>query len=137
MKKLFLYVFLGLLFSTKVYSFDYGYDIWDNYSGGAFSYFGAFIIILLILYNAFFGKRDTKYVIWAWILFFATFGVVLSLFKDAGFLEAMIALGAGFAVQMSIFYLNALAENKEYADWVQKNKYLTKKKKKRKRKRRK
>ena len=49
----------------------------------------------------------------------------------------MIALGAGFAVQMFILYLNALAENKEYADWVQKNEYLTKKKKKRKRKRRK
>ena len=128
MKKLLGIVVLGLLFYTKVYSYDYGYDIWDNYSGGAFSNFGAFIIILLILYNAFFGSTSTKFAIWAWILFFATFGFVLSLFKDVGFLEAMIALVAGVVVQMFTYYLNALWENKEYRAWVQKNEYLPKKK---------
>ena len=132
MKKLLAILVLGLLWCNPAFAFNYLLD--EGLSGP--SSFGGLIIILLILYGAFFGTRVVKSVIWGWIMFFATFGYVFWLFQpDGGFLEAMIALAAGFAVLM---FFNALAEkhkDRENIEWLQRDKYLRNKaKRKRKRK---
>ena len=127
MKKLLVILILVLLFSGNAYSFDYGYDIWQNYSGGILpEEIGGGIIVLLILYTAFFGETKTKFAIWSWIFFFGTFGFVLSLFDNGGFLEAMISLGAGLAACCFIIYLGDLWEKKEYSDWAKSKKKLKK-----------
>ncbi|MDA9861289.1 hypothetical protein N9C51_02995 [Candidatus Pelagibacter sp.] len=102
---------------------------------GGSSSFGGLIIILLILYGAFFGTRVVKSVIWGWIMFFVTFGYVLWFLQPGGFLEAMIALGAGLAVLIFFIFLGENKKN-EFEEgsalWNQINKTKKKKKKKKK-----
>ena len=134
MKKLLGILVLGLLWCNPAFAYNYLLEL----GLGGSSSFGGAIIIFAILYGAFFGNKFTKSIIWGWIMFFATFGYVLWLFQpDGGFLEAMIALAAGFAVLM---FFNALAEkhkDRENIEWLQRDKYLRNKaKRKRKRKKR-
>ena len=134
MKKLLGILVLTLFWINPAVAFNYLLD--EGLSGP--SSFGGLIIILLILYGAFFGTRVVKSVIWGWIMFFVTFGYVLWLFQpDGGFLEAMIALAAGFAVLMFFIFLGEKEKKNEHEEWVQRDKYLGNKAKKKRKKRKK
>ena len=134
MKKLLAILVLGLLWCNPAFAFNYLLD--EGLSGP--SSFGGLIIILLILFGAFFGTRVVKSVIWGWIMCFVTFGFVLWLFQpDGGFLEAMIALAAGFAVLMFFMFLGEKEKKNEHEGWVQRDKYLRNKVKKKRKKHRK
>ena len=120
MKKL-LIILVALLWCKPAFAFNYLLDL----GLGGSSSFGGLIIILLILFGAFFGSRVVKSVIWGWIMCFVTFGFVLWLFQpDGGFLEAMIALAAGFAVLMFFIFLGEKEKKNEQEEWVQRDKYL-------------
>jgi len=101
MKKLLAIIFLSLFFSNKAFAFNYLFDLGLSGTSGI----GGAILGLLIIYGAFFGTKVYKSVIWGWILFFATFGFVLSLFSDPGFIEAMISLALGFGVLMFFAFI--------------------------------
>ena len=127
---------MALLWCKPAFAFNYLLDL----GLGGSSSFGGLIIILLILFGAFFGSRVVKSVIWGWIMFFVTFGYVLWLFQpDGGFLEAMIALAAGFAVLMFFIFLGEKKEKNEHEESPQfdRHKYLRNKAKKKRKKRRK
>ena len=106
MKKLLGIIVLLFFWIDPAFAYNYLLEL----GLGESSSFGGLIIILLILYGAFFGTRVVKSVIWGWIMFFVTFGYVLWFLQPGGFLEAMIALGAGLAVLMVFIFLG---ENKK------------------------
>ena len=129
-KKLLGILVFGLLFTNKAFAFNYLFDLGLSGTSGI----GGAILGLLIVYGAFFGTKVYKSVIWGWILFFATFGFVLSLFSDPGFVEAMIALALGFGVLMFFVLIGQREVDKGHLNWEKKNRYLKNKKKKKKRK---
>ena len=133
MKKLLGIVVLLFFWIDPAFAYNYLLEL----GLGGSSSFGGLIIILLILYGAFFGTRVVKSVIWGWIMFFVTFGYVLWFLQPGGFLEAMIALGVGFAVLMFFIFLGENKKN-EFEEgsalWNQINRTKKKKKKKKKKK---
>jgi len=133
MKKLLAIIFLSLFFSNKAFAFNYLFDLGLSGTSGI----GGAILGLLIIYGAFFGTKVYKSVIWGWILFFATFGFVLSLFSDPGFIEAMISLALGFGVLMFFAFIGQKEVDKNHLDWEKKNRYSKKTKKRKKIKRKK
>ena len=132
-KKLLGILVFGLLFTNKAFAFNYLFDLGLSGNSGI----GGAILGLLIVYGAFFGTKVYKSVIWGWILFFATFGFVFSLFNDPGFIEAMIALALGFGVLMFFILIGQREVDKGHLNWEKKNRYLKNKKKFKKRKKRK
>ena len=88
MKKLLGIIVLLFFWIDPAFAYNYLLEL----GLGESSSFGGLIIILLILYGAFFGTRVVKSVIWGWIMFFVTFGYVLWFLQPGGFLEAMIAV---------------------------------------------
>ncbi len=133
MKKMFGIVVLLFFWIDPAFAYNYLLEL----GLGGSSSFGGLIIILLILYGAFFGTRVVKSWIWGWIMFFVTFGYVLWFLQPGGFLEAMIALGAGLAVLMFFIFLGENKKN-EFEEgsalWNQINRTKKKKKKKKKKK---